>query len=78
MKKGGRTKPNLRDITHDDLTNIDRLMVLFEQAEQSGLVDDTYMDRLNFAALAEHCRVRGTSNPAGIVAYFTPGLVTVA
>lgn len=68
LKKGGRTKPTLRDITHDDLTSIDRLMVLFEEAEQGGLVDDTYMDRLNFAALAEHCRVRGTSNPAGMFA----------
>jgi len=27
------------------------------------LVVENYMERLNFAALAEHCRARGSENP---------------
>jgi len=41
-------------------------MQLFEQATKVGIVEDSYTQRLNFAALAEWVRVRGVSNPGGL------------
>ncbi len=66
---GDRTQaPNIRDIQRQDLASIPRLMKLFDQARGIGLVEDGFLERLNFAALAEHCRVRGTDNPPGMFA----------
>lgn len=60
-------KPKLRDIQREDLSSMDRLMVLFDQAMAMGVVQgDSFMERLNFAALAEHSRVRATLNPPGM------------
>ena len=59
-------KPNLRDIRKEDLASISRVMELFDQALERGLVQEGFMDRLNFAAAAEHARVRGSSNPCGL------------
>lgn len=58
--------PNLRDVKREDLSDIPRVMVLFDQARERGLVEEGFLDRLNFAAAAEHARVRGSSNPAGL------------
>ena len=60
-------EPNLRDIQAEDLSSMERLMKLFDQALAMQVVKgDSFMERLNFAALAEHCRVRGNSNPPGM------------
>jgi len=66
--KGKEAKPNLRDIKRQDLGSVERLMDLFDQAKAVGLVIESYMERLNFAALAEHCRARGSENPPGMFA----------
>lgn len=63
---GEKVRPNLRDIKREDLGNVPRLMELFDQALERGLVQEGFLDRLNFAAAAEHARVRGSSNPCGL------------
>jgi len=59
-------KPNLRDIRKEDLASVPRVMELFDQALKRGLMREGFMERLNFAAAAEHARVRGSSNPCGL------------
>src|SRR5262245_9373142 len=60
--------PILRHIVLDDLQDTARLLVLFEQAHMQGLIGNSDSERLTFLAMAEHARVRGSSNPCGLFA----------
>jgi len=51
-----------------DLQDTARLLVLFEQAHTQGLIGNSDSERLTFLAMAEHARVRGSSNPCGLFA----------
>jgi hypothetical protein len=53
-------------VRREDLGDIERLMVLFDQAKTLGFVDESYVAQLNFAAAAEHARVRGSRNAPGL------------
>lgn len=65
-KKKSLPKATLRNLIPEDLASVPRLMELFDQAVSRGLVREGFMERLNFAAAAEHARVRGSSNPCGL------------
>ena len=59
-------KPDLRNVVLEDLTDLGRLLELFEQAVAAGLVPASEWGRLRFVAAAEHARVIGTKNPCGL------------
>lgn len=59
-------EPSLRDVKADDLRDTHRLLVLFEQATQAGIIGDSHGERLNFVSAAEHALVKGTRNPPGL------------
>ena len=59
-------KPDLRNVVPEDLKDTGRLLDLYEQAVELGLVTDSEHDRLRFVAAAEHARIIGTRNPCGL------------
>ncbi len=59
-------QPDLRNVVPEDLKDIGRLLDLYEQAVELGLVTDSEHDRLRFVAAAEHARIIGTKNPCGL------------
>jgi len=58
--------PSLRDIRPEDLGNTERLLELFEQAVDAGLISGSDAGRLDFFAIAERARARA-HNPGGLV-----------
>ena len=50
----------------EDLKDTGRLLELYEQAVELGLVTESEHDRLRFVAAAEHARIIGTKNPCGL------------
>ena len=60
--------PTLQHIVPDDLCDTARLLALFEQAQQHGLIGPGDSARLTFLATAEHARVMGSTNPCGLFA----------
>jgi hypothetical protein len=65
--EGGRPGiPDLRHVVPEDLKDTGRLLGLYEQALDLGLVTDSEHDRLRFVAAAEHARIIGTRNPCGL------------
>jgi hypothetical protein len=60
--------PTFQHIVPDDLRNTERLLTLFEQAHQQGLIGQSDSARLTFVAVAEHACIIGTSNPCGLFA----------
>lgn len=66
--------PRLRDIKRCDLTDVGRVMELFEQAlvcpqwSKRGWTpkEDSHLERLNWAAAARRAHVRGSTNPCGV------------
>ena len=60
--------PTLQHIVPDDLGDTARLLALFEQAQQHGLIGPSDSARLTFLATAEHARVMGSTNPCGLLA----------
>src|SRR5205823_1970722 len=60
--------PTLRHIVPEDLQDTARLLLLFEQAYQEGLIGKSESERLTFVSLAEHARVVGAQNPCGLFA----------
>ncbi len=59
-------KPDLRNVLPEDLKDTGRLLDLYEQAVELGLVTESEHDRLRFVAAAEHARIIGTKNPCGL------------
>jgi hypothetical protein len=57
----------------EDLKDTGRLLELYEQAVEQGLVTASEHDRLRFVAAAEHARVIGTKNPCGLFARLVRG-----
>ena len=66
-------EPDLRNVVPEDLKDIGRLLDLYEQAVELGLVTDSEHDRLRFVAAAEHARIIGTKNPCGLFARLVRG-----
>jgi hypothetical protein len=60
--------PSLAHIVPADLQDTSRLLALYEQAVDHGLVNRSINDRLNFIAAAEHARIVGSHNPCGLFA----------
>jgi hypothetical protein len=65
--------PDLRNVVPEDLKDTGRLLDLYGQAVQLGLVTVSEHDRLRFVAAAEHARVIGTKNPCGLFARLVRG-----
>jgi hypothetical protein len=65
--------PELRHVVPEDLKDTSRLLELYEQAVDLGLVTASEHDRLRFVAAAEHARVIGTKNPCGLFARLVRG-----
>ena len=59
-------KPDLRNVVPEDLKDTGRLLELYDQAVELGLVTESEHDRLRFVAAAEHARIIGTRNPCGL------------
>ena len=60
--------PALSNIVPQDLQSTGRLLGLFRQAVQAGLVVASENARIQFLAAAEHARAIGTQNPCGLFA----------
>lgn len=63
---GGRKTTG--EISVDDLTDPQRLAVLFDRCAAAGLVRDCEADRVDFFSAAAHATRKGTKNPAGMFA----------
>ncbi len=62
---GDPTAPALQEIQPADLARDERLLALFGQAVEQGLIADCEVGRLDFFALAERARARGR-NPGAL------------
>ncbi len=58
--------PTLRHILLEDLEDLVRLLVLFAQAIEHGLIGKAPADRLTFVAMAVHALRVGVDNPCGL------------
>jgi hypothetical protein len=61
--------PTLHHLVPSDLQQTDRLLTLFDQAQEQGLLQGSASERLAFVALAEHARALGRLNPCGLFAH---------
>jgi hypothetical protein len=61
-------EPTLAHIVPEDLRDTARLLTLFEQAQERGLIGGSESERLTFVATAERARVRAGENPEGLFA----------
>jgi hypothetical protein len=59
-------KPTLHNVTPEDLRDIARLLILFEEATRQGVTKGSDSARLQFIAAAEHALVIGANNPCGL------------
>jgi hypothetical protein len=58
--------PTLRHILVHDLRNTERLLLLYEQAVNAGLIGSAEADRLTFVALAQHVLAYRPNNAGGL------------
>jgi hypothetical protein len=58
--------PTLTHIVSQDFQGTGRLLVLYEQARQHGLIGSTEADRLTFVALAQHVLTYRPANAGGL------------
>ncbi len=58
-------EPSLRDVQPADLKDTGRVLSLYRQAKERGLVKDSEYDRLQFAAGAVRASARAARNPGG-------------
>ena len=72
-KPKGNTRPQLAKLVNADLPDVSRVMELFEQALENPVwrakgwtPNDTYVERLNWAAAARRAHIRGSTNPCGV------------
>lgn len=61
-------RPILRDVKPEDLADVGRLLVLYDQAVDQELAAASEFGRQRFIAAAEHARAIGTKNPCGLFA----------
>jgi hypothetical protein len=61
--------PTLSHIVPEDLRDTGRLLALFAQATQQGLIEASEYERLQFVAAAEHARAVGEASPCGLFMY---------
>lgn len=59
--------PTLQHITRQDLREMDRLLILYEQAVDRGWIGSAEADRLTFVALAQHVLLYRAQNPGGLL-----------
>jgi hypothetical protein len=60
--------PTIRHIVPEDLRDTERLLILFEEAQQKGFIGGSESERLTFISTAEHARFIGSTNPCGLFA----------
>jgi hypothetical protein len=60
--------PSLTHLVPQDLSQTDRLLALFADAQQQGIIGGSDSERLTFVAVAERARLVGTTNPCGLFA----------
>lgn len=70
--KGGKA-PRLSNIQTEDLKDASRLMALFAQANEAGVLSAAEANKVRFFAAAEHALAVGTSNPPGLFAWIVRG-----
>jgi hypothetical protein len=61
-------EPTLAHIVPEDLRETTRVLTLFEQAQERGLIGGSESERLTFVATAERARVRAEKNAEGLFA----------
>jgi len=66
--KAGDSRPKLSNVQPADLSSVERLATLFEEAASAGLVKQTSADRLRFFAAAARALRLGSRNPCGFFA----------
>ena len=64
-----KEKPNLNRVLLTDLSEPVRLQAMFEDAVRRGRLRGGESERIQFFAAAEHARMIGTKNPAGLFAH---------
>lgn len=67
--EGELPEPTLRYVRLEDLQDTKRLLVLYDQAVESGLIKGSEHMRREFVSLAEHALAEGTVNPCGLFVY---------
>jgi hypothetical protein len=60
--------PTLKHVVPEDLRDTERLLTLFAEANAQGFIGGSESERLTFVATAERARLRGTTNPEGLLA----------
>lgn len=72
-KKDQASEPSIRKLVRQDLPSIARVMALFDQALKDPMwrakgwaPNESYLERLNWAAAARRAHVRGSTNPCGV------------
>ncbi len=68
-KQPPASSPTLHHLLLSDLQDLDRLLILYTQAVQSGLIGGAEADRLSFVALAHHVVAFRPINPGGLFLY---------
>jgi len=58
--------PTLQHIAREDLTDIERVLVLYSQAVQQRLIGSSEAERLTFVALAQHVLSCRATNEGGV------------
>ena len=58
--------PTLQHITLEDLRDTGRVLTLYAQAREKGLIGQAEADRLTFVALAHHVLLYRPDNPGGL------------
>jgi hypothetical protein len=66
VHKSNTRTPTLRNIQLDDLRDAGRVMILFRQAQERGLLGRSEHDRLAFVGAAVHAASKATRNPGGL------------
>jgi hypothetical protein len=61
-------KPTLKHIVSEDLRDTTRLLTLFEEAQEQGIIGGSESERLTFVATAERARLTAISNAPGLFA----------
>jgi hypothetical protein len=67
--EGELPEPTLRNVRLEDLQDTKRLLVLYDQAVESGLIKGSEHMQREFVSLAEHALAEGTVNPCGFFVY---------
>lgn len=63
----------MKHVVASDLSDDDRLLRLFDDAQCEGVITGSEADRLRFVSAAERARTVGTRNPCGLFVHLVRG-----